>query len=429
MVLPTISCRTTRAPLIRRLRFVAVGTCCALILAWIVSFAPFDDLMDCNGGPLGGDYAMFYLGGEFVAVGEATKLYDLAAHHQRFRELFPRLGNDDLLPYRYPPFVAAAFVPLAKLPFAASWVVFTLVSCATGYLGWRCLRATEPPQDEFAAAVSLALLACPVTWEVIIGGQGSFFAFAIAASSLWLLSQQRFLAAGAVLGLACYKPNVLAFYLLGCVLRHPRVLWGMLPTIASLALISWLAVGWEGCLTYATLGQSLMQRTWDIPTPYWKVHGLAAWFDLLAPGWGKISAFAAGLTAVGLWKWQTLRQPAAAGSAIWQQDFALLLTINTLCNPYPPLYDLVLLAIPLYLAIPTQQSQRESTLSAVAVVVFFGPHLSQAFSHTLHVQLFTLPLLAFAFWQMRRRVDTTLESIATNASSDVAPAIPASVQT
>jgi hypothetical protein len=351
---------------------------------------------------------MFYLGGEFVAAGETTKLYDLAEHHQRYRQLFPQSGNDDLLPYRYPPFVAAMLVPLAMLPFAWSWLIFTLGSCLAGYVGWRSLQALQPPTTDFGAAVGIALCGWPVALEVLIGGQASLFALAIAASGLWFLSQQRFVAAGAILGLACYKPNVLAFFLLGCVLRHPRVLLGLVPMVALLAGISWLTVGWEGCLTYANLGQSLMQQRWDVPTPYWKVHGLAAWGELCIPGWGKILAVAIGLIAVGVWQGRKLPQQSAAGTAAWQQDFALLLSINTLCNPYPPIYDLVLLAIPLYLTAQRLSADHKPLLLTLATAVFFfGPHLSQSLSWSLHVQLFTLPLLAWVGWQFVSRSRTT----------------------
>ncbi len=407
----TRSVPTTLNPLAARFRFLGLATGIAFLLAWVVNFAPWNDLLDKQETPLGGDYPMFYLGGQIVAAGEVARLYDLDEHHERLRALFPSLGKEDLLPYRYPPFVAGASSFLARLPYGWSWVCFAALSLAAAFLARHLLLKWQPADTSFLQAASLALCGWPVALEVFVGGQASFFALAIAAASIYFLSQNKPRLAGAVLALALYKPNVLIFFVLGCLLRYPRLLWGFIPVAGLLALASLATAGWEGCWDYAHLGQSLVQSSWEIPTPFWKIHGLISWLDFWLPTYGRPIVVASGLAAVVAWTWRSYSRTQTSPDD-QARDFALLITLNTLFNPYPPLYDLVLLAIPAWVALRQCEASamNRSAVALAAGVFFFGPHFSQALSWQLHGQLFTLALVAWAIWQWKQSFDPAAAS-------------------
>src|SRR5688572_8336785 len=125
-------------------RFLGPVTGTLFLLLWVASFYPYNDWLDSQGTPLGGDYVMFYLGGQIVADGHAERLYDQQEHCQRLRQLFPSLGDGDLLPYRYPPYVAAAFTPLAQLPFAWSFALFAMISTALWVSSLLLIRKMWP---------------------------------------------------------------------------------------------------------------------------------------------------------------------------------------------------------------------------------------------------------------------------------------------
>src|SRR5438046_1228675 len=108
-----------------RIRFVAAVVVVGLLTAWIVNFRPFDDLVDRAGTPLGADYGVFYLPGRMVLRGRPHDLYAHEAQQRALHELFPSLDPGDWLPFRYPPWVAAAMAPLAAWPYVASFALFT----------------------------------------------------------------------------------------------------------------------------------------------------------------------------------------------------------------------------------------------------------------------------------------------------------------
>lgn len=376
-------------------------TALLFLVLWGVAFFPYNDLLDRQGTPLGGDYVMFYLGGQ-IAADAPQLLYDQQEHCRRLRQQFPALGDGDLLPYRYPPYVAAAFAPLSRLPFLVSFAAFFALSMSL-WLAALSLLSREWP-DYFAMPAGQGLwwgaLGWPVALETLAGGQASMLALLIALAGMLLLRRQQPIAAGAVLALALYKPNVLALFILGCALKYPRLLLGFLPVAVTLGTFGVVALGWETTLTYATLGQQLASQTWQTPTPFWKVHGLASWVESV-PG-AKLLVLSLGVALVAGAYWSISGRKATANENPSQDRyFAVLLVINALCNPYPPVYDLVLLLLPLVLlAVHFERTQSPAGrwLPLLSAALFFGPHFSQALAFQVHGQVFTLILLAWAAW-------------------------------
>jgi alpha-1,2-mannosyltransferase len=388
-----------------RIRFLARSMGLLFVVGWAAWFWPFDDLLDRQGTPLGADFSMFYVAGQVAAETDLAKLYDKAEHQRRLHELFPGLSPQFCLPFRYPPVVALILAPLSRLSYPAAWVVFTLASCLAGAASVRLLlshsrsaaSALNVSADWRAAAV-WACVGWPVALEVLIGGQASLFGLLIAVASGVFLQRNWYCAAGAVLALSIYKPNVLCLFAIGVAVRYPRVVLGAIPVLAVSIGLSCLA-GWRVLADYLHLTSQLASTTWAVETPFWKVHSLATWFDLLVPGHGKTVSLAIGLTsviAIGVW-WR--RRDSQSIVRHLNQGLSMLLVVNALLNPYTPIYDLILLSAAGWFAMEAFQSNclPSRTMSALTTqgllgILYFGPHLSQSLARILGFQLFPIAL-------------------------------------
>jgi hypothetical protein len=240
-----------------------------------------------------------------------------------------------------------------------------------------------------------------------------------------------------VLALAAYKPNVLALFALGMVIRHPRLLLGMIPVAFTLLILLYGSGALPLLGEYLGVLDRLAGAPWDVETPFWKVHGLAPYFDMLTPAYARPVTCTLGLLAACGIGWWWRRRDAFDPRAFWPA-IAGLLIVNSLLNPYTPIYDLMLLApatlcgiaalralrrhtepsVPGISAAPWQQPAAVGvgtgeivTVEPAAVhpllvqlfvaALFFGPHLSQALAKGLDVQIFPLALLAIGLWFWR----------------------------
>lgn len=406
-------------PLPERVRFFSAAMICMFVTAWLSWFWPFDNLLDRSETPLGADFAMFYVAGQAVRSGVPEHLYNEAENQRNLQALIPGIAPVYCLPYRYPPFVAALISPLTRLPYLAAFAAFALASViamigSVRLLGTRLsvLQATG------WRPLLLAVFGWPVTLEILIGGQASLFAVAICAGVCVLHRDGRLIAAGAVLALAAYKPNVLAILGLGLIVRSPRMLLGTIPVLALLAAAGCVATGWDRLTEYAHILTRLSSDQWNVESPWWKVQSLAGPLAGLLGGRARIICLLTGAAiavAIGLvWRRQSIRTSSTvsgvspmsfAGNAMW----AHLLVVNALFNPYTPIYDLILMGLAAVLLaehVAEQMPQGNSRQSAVLFspswqlilwgALSFGPHLSQAVARRIGFQLF--PLLLAVAW-------------------------------
>jgi hypothetical protein len=399
--------RTSDEVLGERIRFVAVVMLLIFLGGWSCWFYPFDDLLDRSGTPLGADFAMFYVAGQVVLDGAGDQLYEQAVHQQRLQQLFPAIDERFALPFRYPPFVAVLMAPLAALPYPAAYAAFLGMSCAAWYAAMRLLfRQLSQLQPAWRETLICCIIGWPVVLETLIGGQASMFALLIVTLVYVLLRNQRIVLAGAVLALAAYKPNVLALLALGCLARYPKMWRGFMPVAAGCLLLSLVPDGWRVLSGYCQLTASLALGSWDIATPFWKVHGLAPWITLLLPEGGRACGWLLGsVAAAGLAVWY--RRSHAGNNCpepIW---FATLISVNVLFNPYTPIYDLVLLMIGVLLTAEHLAARHGPSIGKHLVAaqiliatVYFGPHLSQVIAKVTGAQPFALALAAIAAWQL-----------------------------
>jgi hypothetical protein len=376
-----------------RFKFAGQVTLGVALVGWIAWFWPLNDLVDRSGTPLGGDYVMLYVAGQVVADGQADKLYDDALNQQRSSRLFPGMDARESWPFRYPPTVATAMVPLSQLPLASSYGLFLCLQLGLLALSLRWIYLNFSILQQRSGWL-WAIVGSPLVLESLIGGQVSLLALACLTGFIHFWKRDRHALAGCLLALTLYKPNVAAMLVLAALVVRPRMLVGFVPTAVVGLLIALATTGWSGIMEYVGLATQLASSAWSLETPYWKVHGLAPWFQGCFHSHGKLICGLVGLisslTIALCWRARTVPDTVAC---------ALLLCGNALFNPYVPIYDLVLLELALILVCQAAYEGRWQmatplALQALGLLLFVGPHLSQAVARPLGWQPFPWLLLA-----------------------------------
>jgi hypothetical protein len=156
------------------------------------------------------DFTAFYLGGRMVLAGEGSRLYDLEAQGGWQAYLWPeRGGAEALLAYVNPPHAALLLAPLALLPRAVAFGVWTLVNAGLLVLLLRFVRryTADWPADTRAAAVA-TVLAFPPLFITFQLGQVSLLGVVCLLGFYEALRRSRPWATAGWLVLATVKPQL-----------------------------------------------------------------------------------------------------------------------------------------------------------------------------------------------------------------------------
>ncbi|MHB1525302.1 MAG: glycosyltransferase family 87 protein [Candidatus Dormibacteria bacterium] len=208
----------------RRLRIlvlqIAIGCSLGLAIYALTRFLPPRPY------GLADDYRVFFAAARLLGAGhDPYWLHALQALEQqvaRYPKLEPTLDR-----FAYLPVAAALLEPLSKLPFWASYVVFTCFGAAAALLT-LALLARDLGWTRLVALV----LGVLVSWVALLGfsaGQFDALLFAVLAGAMLLAWHDRPLLAGLVLGLIWVKPDLLwpapIFLFLALWERPRRALW------------------------------------------------------------------------------------------------------------------------------------------------------------------------------------------------------------
>jgi hypothetical protein len=239
--LPTLVLASDRA------RRVAVAVLLAMAAAVLLSTMSGSG-SGTVGGRLGGDYPAFYAAGRMVVDGQGHQLYDADRQATAQSELFGD-EHDGYLSFAYPPQVAAAYAPLALLPYRLSYLVSTALSVVAVAVALRLVRPMVPLlQVAYLPCLALALGFYPL-WRGVTGGQNTAVTLLLIAWFWRSIVDRHDAMAGAAIGILLGKPQLaIALVIVAAVLRRGRVLAMMAATgTASWAIAAIVAgAGWVG---------------------------------------------------------------------------------------------------------------------------------------------------------------------------------------
>jgi hypothetical protein len=356
---------------------------------------------------LGSDFMAFYTAGRTLnQIPSAVRIYDAELQQRLRREIMPEADQSTRLPYLYPPFLAAAMSPLARLPYRwafASWLAIGGALYAGGLFLLQSCCTLGPHRH---TALLLALSFPPFLFEAWGGGQISALAFSALAAAVWLERSGRPFAAGLCAGLCCYKPTVLlvlAFLFL--VARLWRLLAGTLVGSSALAGLSFLMLGRDGAATYLRFMMQYGSAVSARPSA-WRLYKFVdpnAFFHLLFGGDTRIGralfylAAAAALLAAGR-AWTRYRRGSREQRALC---WAGAMPVALLASFYAPVYDATLLVLSGFLVADVVYRKGQTGLiqsfEAMVGLVYLGAIASQPGARVLHLQVFTI-ILAVSAW-------------------------------
>ncbi|MGA3067054.1 MAG: glycosyltransferase family 87 protein [Tepidisphaeraceae bacterium] len=368
---------------------VAVG---ALLLSYAVAKSGRTPL----GTTLAADYPQFYVAGKILSDPGRDRLYDLQLQSRMQVKLFP--GENQALPYAYPPLVAYVVRPLSYLPYekaAAIWTICAALFYGVGLFGmWRACPGMGRAEKWLGVWICLAFE--PFTFECLHGGQISTFAFACVCIAIWMDKENRPVLSGIAMGLLAYKPTLLAILLPAMALgRRWKMLGGCIATIGFGALLSLVIAGPVACGEFVrmigTYGNAVAAndgfRTW-------KYVDLCAFLRLLhAPREMTVVLPMVGMAGAGIFLGLIQRSGADwdARAAIW----AIALPATLIFNLYVAIYDSVLI-VPAFWLAADWMHRREGGLTKgyrrLGAAVFLAPWISPGLARLGGFQIDTVVL-------------------------------------
>jgi alpha-1,2-mannosyltransferase len=340
------------------------------------------------GRPLGSDFVQFYAAGRILNLGEPAKLFDVPFLADMEHASLPTMPETQMLIFGNAPCIAAIFRPLALLSYEKAYCVWLVISAAIYLSGLLILLRGN------RIALLLALSTPMFTLETWIGGQVSVFAFFAFAVCVRWFEEERYFLAGLILGLASYKPSLVAIpaavFLIG---RCWEMLAGLSVSVGLVTAASFATVGLGGMELWlrtlrvfrylATDQESILRRS-----KYVDVNSFLT--GLLGPN--KITIAASLLTvtlALAALAWTWLR----AGPdkrILWAGTIASILVLNV----YVPVYDTIIL-IPALVLVAKTIKPRE--LQIWLLLFCLVPWLTQSAADFLRIQILTIVIAAFSY--------------------------------
>lgn len=228
-----------------RLRVYPLALLAALAAALLLAVLTYD-----RNDPttrLGGDYPSFYAAGSIALAGDWDELYSAERQSKEQAGLIDDEGG--YLYFSYPPFVAAAYSPLAALDYRLSFLLHTLLMTfalvAAIRLLWPWLESLGWP---LPALLVLALAFYPLL-RAVPGGQNTTLSILLISLAVRLERNEAPFWAGLALAGLLFKPQFgVVIVPLLLLTRRWRVLTGWIAGAGFLALLSTLLMGgmWLG---------------------------------------------------------------------------------------------------------------------------------------------------------------------------------------
>ena len=364
------------------------------------------------------DFIYFYGIGRIVNEHGLAQLYNYTLQLKVFNDIYP-LHDGAYGPSPYPPFVALFFSPFARLPFAAAFALWAIVSLVAVLAAVRALvRDIWPgtganPVDARrcrSLAYCLTLGFYPLLMATLANGQLSAIAVFAVAMAVALESRDKPVASGLALSLLLYKPTLLLLLvpMLLCTRRF-RALLGFAFGGAALAAISTAAGGfaiWPAYAEFIRLFGRLASVGDRSGVPLWKYVDLGSCLQAIAGGSSAATTIVTvALSAIvflalcALW-WKSANAGPAAQALAW----AAAITWTLLVSVYVPIYDASLAAVAMILTFAGWKRGLRNTsgggLAAMAFLLVAASWWTTGFAVLYHVQLLSLALAMLGLTQL-----------------------------
>ncbi len=335
------------------------------LLIWAATIVFGDPPITTSGDSVLPDFLAYWTGGNLVANGHASSLYEPAVQAGLQRATLPGIG-EGLSWFVAPPFVAVLYLPLGAIPYGWAAALFIVLSLGALYLVGRNLvpmirRDPSTPVGVFMVAVA----ASPAVFDALGAGQNSPFLLLLWVLALQQLRSGRAATAGALFATTIFKPHlVLLIPVWFLVRRNWRALGGFVLAGAALFVFPLAFFPfqtfemWRAAMTsnafghYVQVGQT------------WKMESMSALLTDVT-GWPRVDVLVLGAGALGLAWWLAKLRPDPL------RDLAATSAVTVLCAPHVMLYDALLLTIPVvWLASESRLSDMRWHLLALFVVQF-----------------------------------------------------------
>ncbi len=321
--------------------------------------------------PWGIDSMQLYGAAELVNRGEAARLYDETYFQQRQR-LLAGAGDDCTLHYYlYPPFVALALSPWARLPYPAAQAFWkAMEGLGLAAFGWMVCRGMGFPRP-WRVTVVLAVATMMPLWMAVRVGQLTFVWLLAILGGFLLHRRQRPWLAGLAFSLLAMKPPLAAPLVIWLVMRRDgRTLAGMLAGVAAQMLLVMACLGLDMPFYYLRElpRLTLDAKVADFPAAYEQsIAGTAKnvlrQMGLLGPRYLRAILLIqlAAAIAAGLALYRVVRQnrgdcstgfsrnfaeiPAKTGTTSVYAEYAAVVLFMALASPHLLLYDAGILAV------------------------------------------------------------------------------------
>ncbi len=348
----------------------------AMWLAWLISITFGAGKVDLARQVVGADYVQFYAAGTTLRLGQSAQLYDI--EYQARLEL-QIIGSELQSYYAFitPPFLAWLFVPFSWLPYEMSFAVWSALGVLLLWLSLKWLGV----QSRWKA------LGWCFTWypvfAVISFGQNSLLSLAILSAAYLLWRRERRWAAGLMLSLILYKPQLVLGVALLWLLewrKDWKTLAGLAVGGAALAALCFGLLP-EASIAYLNFTRTILP---DLPSwgqfPLWHLHTVRGFWRLL---FGQENAWSKWL-ADGLW----LLCAAAGTAAFWRfwqkkRSQTALLYAAAVCftlwlTPHAMIYDWTILILPAALLWQTPPEGLRRTWRPIFALIWTAAFLSSA---------------------------------------------------
>jgi len=346
------------------------------------------------------DFLMYYTGAKLISEKAPNLLYNTPAQEKIQKQIVAPKKMEGLLAFRAPPLVALLLKPLANLTYTNAYHLLLVLNMALVVLilatyhkikvidkkVWRCLLFLLP-------------LFLPI-WSNLHGGQLSLFVLFFLALAYLLLTKNKLLQAGLMLGLLLLRPQFLTIIPMVIALFHKDkrikdLLLGIFLSIATLTILNTYLYGIEFITSYPSFilsSESLAQGT----NPFFN-YNISSFLSLFIIDHQIINVLNIFINCVlyGLVLYLLIKNNSKTNRGL---ALAAVIMFGPLLNLHSMPVDLVVFQLPLYITVSYLYKKKEfkkaHMFAALILLLPWGAYLYLNF-------ITTIIFILMGFWILR----------------------------